>query len=91
MRSRIYSTREKKIADHQSPIYHGKKLSFKDVEFRYGYPADSSVEIIRAKGVAKSFAGYSDRCDDETVAGQRCKCKKGYPCTDLINVKECDK
>jgi hypothetical protein len=82
---------EKKNADHQSPIYHGKKLSLKDVEFRYGYPADSSVEVIRAKGIAKSFAGYSDGGDNETVAGQRCECKEGYPCADLIDVKECDK
>lgn len=58
-----------KFADHQSPIYHGKKLSFEDVELRYGYPADSSVEVIWAKGIAKSFAGYSDRGDDETMAG----------------------
>lgn len=60
--------KERNFADHQSPIYHEKKLSFKDVELRYGYPADSSVEVVRAKGIAKSLAGYSDGCDDETVA-----------------------
>lgn len=73
-RLKLHEKPDMKIfADHQSPIYHGKKLPFKNVELRYGYAAHSSVKVVRTKGITKPFAGYSDGGDDETMACQGCE------------------
>ena len=59
--------------NHQTPINHCQKLSFEDIEFGDSYTAHFCVEIIRTKGIAEAFAGYSYRGDDKSMASQRGK------------------
>jgi len=76
------------FADHQTPIYHLQKLPFENIELCHCDTTDFGIEIVWAECIAKTFAGYGDWSDDETMTGQRGQCKPGRTRADLINVEQ---